>query len=123
VYAVGDVASITLANGRPLPKAGVFAHAEALAVAQSVAADLQGGTAAAFDGLGYCWVELGAGKAGFAVGNFYAEPNPDVRLRTPGPLWHIGKVLFERAWMGRGAERAVASLGLALGSKVLGVPV
>jgi sulfide:quinone oxidoreductase len=123
VYAVGDVASVTLANGRPLPKAGVFAHAEALAVAQTVAADLQGGTAAAFDGLGYCWVELGAGKAGFAVGNFYAEPNPDIRLRTPGPLWHIGKVLFERAWMGRGAERAVASLGLALGSKVLGVPV
>jgi sulfide:quinone oxidoreductase len=122
VYAVGDVASITLANGRPLPKAGVFAHAEALTVAQSVAAELQGGAPAAFDGLGYCWVEMGAGQAGFAVGNFYAEPNPDVRLRTPGRLWHVGKVLFEHAWMGRGADRAVASLGLALGGRALGVP-
>jgi hypothetical protein len=31
-------------------------------------------------------------------------------------------VLFEHAWMGRGAERAVASVGLALGGKALGVP-
>lgn len=29
-YAVGDVTQIVLANGKPLPKAGVFAHGEAL---------------------------------------------------------------------------------------------
>jgi len=29
VYAIGDVTTIILANGKPLPKAGVFAHAEA----------------------------------------------------------------------------------------------
>jgi sulfide:quinone oxidoreductase len=91
-------------------------------VAQSVAAELQGEAPAAFNGLGYCWVEMGAGQAGFAVGDFYAEPNPDVRLRTPGRLWHVGKVLFEHAWMGRGADRAVAALGLALGGRALGVP-
>lgn len=122
VYAVGDVATITLANGRPLPKAGVFAHAEALAVAETLAAELQGGAPARFDGLGYCWVELGAGQAAFAVGNFYAEPNPEIRLRAPGRLWHVGKVIFERAWMGRGAERAAARVGLAAGGRVLGIP-
>ncbi len=122
VYAIGDATAITLANGKPLPKAGVFAHAEALAVAQTVAAELRGAAPARFDGQGYCWVELGAGRAAFAVGDFYAEPNPDVRLRTPGRLWHAGKVLFEKAWMGQGPERAVASAGLAVGSRALGIP-
>ncbi|MBI2940406.1 MAG: hypothetical protein HYY04_08205 [Chloroflexi bacterium] len=122
IYALGDVAAITLANGKPLPKAGVFAHAEALAVARTLSAELRGTDGARdFDGEGYCWVELGGGQAAFASGDFYAEPDPVVQLRSPGRLWHLGKVLFERYWMGEGLERAVASLGLALGSKVLGV--
>lgn len=122
VYALGDVAAITLANGKPLPKAGVFAHAQALTVAQTLAAELGVGQAAAFDGGGYCWVELGGGVAAFASGAFYAEPNPQVTLRRPGRLWHLGKVLFERSWMGGGLERAVARLGLALGRTILKVP-
>lgn len=122
VYALGDVATITLTSGKPLPKAGVFAHAEALAVARTVAAEIGTDGAAAFDGIGYCWVELGGGRAAFASGDFYAEPAPVVELRRPGTLWHAGKVLFERYWMGDGVERAVARLGLVLGGKVLGVP-
>ena len=120
VYAVGDVAGITLVNGRPLPKAGVFAHAEALAVAQTLIAELQGGQPAVFDGKGYCWVELGGGEAAFASGDFYAEPAPAVRLKSPGRGWHLGKVLFERYWMGNPLERTVAGWGLTLGGKVLG---
>ncbi len=122
VYAIGDATTITLANGKPLPRAGVFAHAQALAVAETLAAQLRGGAPARFDGLGYCWVELGVGRAAFAVGDFYAEPNPEVRLRPPGRLWHAGKVLFEKAWMGQGLERALATLGMTLGGRVLGVP-
>lgn len=122
VYAIGDVAGVTLANGRPLPKAGVFAHAEALAVARTLVAELQGGQPAAFDGQGYCWVELGGGQAAFASGDFYAEPAPDVQLRRPGRGWHLGKVLFERSWMGNALERAAAGWGLAVGGKLLGVP-
>jgi len=122
IYALGDVAAITLPNGRPLPKAGVFAHGQALVVAQRLAAQLQGGPDATFDGAGYCWVELGGGQAAFASGQFYAEPNPTVVLRQPGQLWHLGKVLFERSWMGEGLGRAAARLGLALGSRLLGVP-
>ncbi len=122
VYAVGDAATITLANGKPLPKAGVFAHAQAQAVAETLAAELRGGAPARFDGLGYCWVELGAGRAAFAVGDFYAEPNPELRLRTPGRLWHAGKVVFEQAWMGQGVARVVANVGLTLGARALGIP-
>lgn len=124
VYAIGDVAAITLANGRPLPKAGVFAHAEGLAVAETVAGRLLDADVAParFNGEGYCWVELGGGQAAFASGDFYAEPNPVLRLRQPSRQWHFGKVLFEKYWMGDGLGRALAGRGLTLGGRVLGVP-
>lgn len=121
VYAIGDVASITLANGKPLPKAGVFAHAEARVVAREIAASFGGPAAPAFDGKGYCWVELGGGRAAFADGDFYASPAPVVLLRKPGRLWHLGKVLFERSWIGAGLERALAAAALRIGARVTGV--
>lgn len=122
VYALGDVAAITLTNGKPLPKAGVFAHGEALAVARTLTAEIQGGQPATFDGAGYCWLELGGGRAAFASGDFYAEPVPAVQLRRPGRGWHLGKVLFERYWMGDSLERTAAGWGLSLGGRLLGVP-
>ncbi|MEK6681059.1 MAG: FAD/NAD(P)-binding oxidoreductase [Nitrospirota bacterium] len=100
VYAIGDVTSIPLPAGKPLPKAGVFAHLEAEVVAHNIAAKIKGAPASSeFDGRGYCFVELGDGRAGFAKGNFYAEPAPAVSLYRPGRHWHIGKVLFEKWWL------------------------
>ena len=100
VYAIGDITSIPLSSGKPLPKAGVFAHLEAEVVAHNIAAKIKNQPAVKeFNGHGYCFVELGDGKAGFAKGNFYAEPTPAVSLYRPGRLWHIGKVLFEKWWM------------------------
>src|SRR3990172_8464583 len=123
VFAIGDVTAITLANGKLLPKAGVFAHAEAEVVAAQIAARLGSGTAAGrFDGHGYCWVELGNGVAGFAAGDFFATPDPALVLRRPGPTWHAGKVLFERYWLSRGLEHGLAGAGLRLGSALLRVP-
>ncbi|HZP97388.1 MAG TPA: FAD/NAD(P)-binding oxidoreductase [Candidatus Limnocylindria bacterium] len=121
VYAIGDVASITLGNGKPLPKAGVFAHAEARVVAREIAASFGGTAAPAFDGKGYCWVELGSGRAAFADGDFYASPAPTVLLRKPGTHWHLGKVLFERSWLGTGLERALAAAALRVGARLTGV--
>ncbi|MCL4370788.1 MAG: NAD(P)/FAD-dependent oxidoreductase [Chloroflexi bacterium] len=123
VYALGDVAAITLANGKPLPKAGVFAHAEALAVARSLAGGLEGGHREDFDGTGFCWMELGGGAAAFAAGNFYAEPDPTIALQKPGRLLHWGKVLFENYWMGEGLTRSVSRLGLELGGRWMGMKV
>ncbi|MCL5959186.1 MAG: NAD(P)/FAD-dependent oxidoreductase [Chloroflexi bacterium] len=122
VYAIGDVTAITLPNGKLLPKAGVFAHAEALAVAGTIAGQIQGAPGLEFDGVGFCWVSMARAKAGFASGDFYAEPEPAIDLRQPGLTWHLAKVLFEQYWMGNSLQRAVAWLGLVLGSKVLRIP-
>jgi sulfide:quinone oxidoreductase len=100
VFAIGDVASVRLPNGKALPKAGVFAHAEGKVVAARIAARVEGkASQATFEGKGYCWVELGDGRAGFAGGDFYAEPEPQLRLRRPGRKWHWGKVAFEKWWL------------------------
>lgn len=122
VYAVGDVTTITLGNGKPLPRAGVFAHGQGLVVARGIAARFAGMPApVAFDGTGYCWVETGAGRAAFAAGAFFAEPDPVLVLRSPGRIWHLGKVLFERSWIGGHWERRLAGAMLRGGSRVLGV--
>lgn len=102
VYAIGDVTSIPLKLGKPLPKAGVFAHAQAEVVADSLARAVTGrGRAAEFNGHGECFVETGGGKAGFGSGDFYAEPLPQVTLRGPSRVWHAGKILLEKSWLWR----------------------
>lgn len=100
VYAIGDVVSIPLALGKPLPKAGVFAHKEAAVVAENIAHAIADRVQSArFDGHGDCFIETGGGKAGFGGGDFYAEPRPAVRLRPPGWRWHLGKVWVEKSWL------------------------
>jgi sulfide:quinone oxidoreductase len=100
VYAIGDVVSIPLALGKPLPKAGVFAHREAEVVAENISHAIAGqDQAARFDGHGECFIEIGGGKAGFGGGDFYAEPTPAVTLRQPSWRWHLGKVWVEKSWL------------------------
>ena len=102
VWAIGDVTSIPLTMGRPLPKAGVFASRQAEVVAKNVASTWRGQVASArFDGHGMCFLETGGGMAGLGSGNFYGEPLPDVRMRWPNPLWHIGKILHGKHWLWR----------------------
>jgi len=102
VFAIGDVTTIPIAGGKLLPKAGVFAEAEALVVARNVADELAGRRpAASFDGKGACFVELGDGMAAFATGDFYSEGAPDIWLRRPGRRWHLAKIAFEKYWMRR----------------------
>ena len=102
VYAIGDITTIPLTMGLPLPKAGVFAHRQGEAVAQSIAAQITGlDHRGVFDGHGECFVEVGGGKAGFGRGNFYGEPVPTIKLYKPGRHWHAGKVLFEKDWFRR----------------------
>lgn len=97
VYAVGDVTMIPLSMGKPLPRAGVFAHHQGEVVAREIAVALGGKRSEArFDGHGSCFIETGDGQAGFGGGDFYAEPSPAVRVRRPSRLWHAGKVLLEK---------------------------
>ena len=100
VFAIGDVVSIPLALGKPLPKAGVFAHGEAEVVARNIARAITGkGSPARFDGHGECFIEVGGGSAGFGGGDFYAEPKPVVKLHGPGWHFHMAKVLLEKLWL------------------------
>jgi sulfide:quinone oxidoreductase len=100
VYAIGDVTLIPLAIGKPLPRAGVFAHAQAEVVARNIVRTVEGkAPSERFDGHGACFIETGDGRAGFGAGNFYAEPHPTIQMRRPGWLWHAGKVLFEKQVM------------------------
>jgi sulfide:quinone oxidoreductase len=100
VYAIGDVVAIPLTLGKPLPKAGVFAHREAEVVARNIAGAITGtGAPARFNGHGECFIETGDGKAGFGGGDFYGEPRPLVTLRGPSWRWHLGKVWFEKSWL------------------------
>jgi sulfide:quinone oxidoreductase len=97
VYAVGDVTQLPLAVGKPLPRAGVFAHGQATVVAENIAAAVAGRSGSArFEGHGSCFVETGEGRAGFGSGDFFAEPSPSVRFRRPRRVWHWAKVLYEK---------------------------
>jgi sulfide:quinone oxidoreductase len=100
VYAIGDVTAVPLKMGKPLPKAGVFAHGQAEVVAQNIANEWSGRTESkSFDGHGQCFIEVGHHRAGIGAGNFYAEPAPEIRVKPPGLRWHFGKVLFEKYWL------------------------
>jgi sulfide:quinone oxidoreductase len=102
VYAIGDVTGIPLAIGKPLPKAGVFAHGEAQVVAHNLVHAITGaGEPRSYEGHGECFVEIGDGRAGFGSGNFFAEPAPQIRLRPPGLGLHLAKVLYEKYWLYR----------------------
>jgi len=104
IYAIGDVAQIPIAGGKFLPKAGVFAKAQARVVASRIADELKDREPlATFDGKGSCFVDMGQGIAAFATGDFYAEGAPAVSLRRPSRRWHLSKVAFEKYWLARWA--------------------
>lgn len=131
VYAIGDATTILLpGRWKPdmpltLPKAAVFAHAQALVVAHRMAGQVTGTRVVEkFCGDGYCMLEAGEQEGGFAFGNFFAEPSPQVQIRNLGKMWHVGKVLMEKWWLAPfGLRRAALQIGLELGGKALGIPV
>lgn len=105
VYAIGDCTEISLANGLPLPKAGVFAEAQGITCAERIAAALLGqASQARFSGEGYCFLEVGEGKAMRVSGNFLATPAPAVAVEEPTSEAHAAKRAFEAerltAWFG-----------------------
>lgn len=102
LYALGDATTIPLQMGKPLPKAGAFAHGQAEVVANNLAHAITGkGRPAVFKGHGDCFVEVGDGRAALGAGDFYGEPTPRIQLKPPGRLWHLGKVAFEKLWLWR----------------------
>jgi sulfide:quinone oxidoreductase len=68
VWALGDCADV------PVPRAGVFAEAEARVVAEDIAGTLTG----RFLGRAVCYVEFGRGVVGRVEADFLSGPSPDV---------------------------------------------
>jgi sulfide:quinone oxidoreductase len=104
VHAIGDCTVIGLANGMPMPKAGVFAQKEGEVVAARIAASLRGeAPGATFDGAGECFVEMGGGEASQLRGAFLGDA-PSVVLTEPTAEQRLEKERFEAdrlaAWFG-----------------------
>ncbi len=106
VFAIGDVTQIKLANGLPLPKAGLFAQLEGEHVSATIAAECGvGAPPVDFDGRGYCFIEMGKSAAPRVEGNFFAKPEPEVRVRDVSEAYAQEKRRFEaellERWFGR----------------------
>ncbi|MBI4396793.1 MAG: NAD(P)/FAD-dependent oxidoreductase [Elusimicrobia bacterium] len=131
VYAIGDITTVSIpGRWKPdtplmLPKAGVFAHAQAFVVAHRIAAEIRGQAPQdKFCGDGFCMLEAGEDLAGFAHGDFFAEPSPQVHLQQIGRAWHLGKVLFEKWWLTPpGIRREALRLALQWGARTKGIRV
>jgi sulfide:quinone oxidoreductase len=131
VFAIGDVASIPLPGrwipDKPmmLPKAGVFSHLQADVVAKNIVKKIKGVKAdEKFCADGYCMLEAGEDLAGFAYGDFFGEPHPQIHLKKIGRKWHIGKVLFEKWWLSPiGLKKEFYKTLLQSGGKLIGIPV
>jgi sulfide:quinone oxidoreductase len=97
VYAIGDVVQISMGNGKPLPKAGVFAESMGETVADRIAATFAGREPeATFAGEGGCYLEVGAGQAMKVEGHFMAVPDPEIALTEASAQLLEEKREFER---------------------------
>jgi len=131
VYAIGDVTSVSIpgrwdpAKPMKLPKAGVFAHSQAITVSEIIAAKILGKeTKESFCGDGFCMLEAGEDFAGFAYGDFFASPHPDVKMKKLGKMWHIGKVFFEKWWLAPvGPMKEFYKILLLSGGRLLKIPI
>jgi sulfide:quinone oxidoreductase len=97
VYAAGDC------TAPPPPKAGIFAEAMGRVAARNIAAEIDGGDGDRFDGTGYCFLEFPGQRAATLEGDFFAEPQPDVRMAEPDTETFARKQAFEaerlRDWL------------------------
>ena len=98
VFAIGDVNAVPMANGKGVPKAGVFASAEGETVGYNIAAAINDSAPMNFPGEGYCFIGFGGETSALVVGNFLAEPNPEVRLTAPTARGLRSRERFERDW-------------------------
>ncbi|MDA1347296.1 MAG: FAD/NAD(P)-binding oxidoreductase [Chloroflexi bacterium] len=98
IYAIGDVNNVPMANGRGLPKAGVFASSEGETVGHNIAAAILGEEPRRFSGVGHCFVAYGGTKGGMIRGEFLAGGKPNVTFQPPSARGYRAKERFERDW-------------------------
>ena len=101
VFAIGDVTEIKVNENVAIPKAGVFAEAQAKVVSQQIVNDIKNDknkqSSSRFDGKGFCFMEVGNGKAGYIAVDFYHEDGPYTLLEPPSDESYKKKLDFERS--------------------------
>jgi sulfide:quinone oxidoreductase len=101
VFAVGDVNEIKVNENVAIPKAGVFAEAQAKVVSQQILNDIQNNrdnlSSSKFDGKGFCFMEVGDKKAGYISTDFYNEAGPVTLLEPPSKDSYEKKLDFEKS--------------------------
>ncbi|HEX9816886.1 MAG TPA: FAD/NAD(P)-binding oxidoreductase [Candidatus Thermoplasmatota archaeon] len=102
VWAVGDIVSIRLPNGKLLPKAGTLAANQGYVAAQQITAQIQGQPSTAnFDGRGVCYIETGDGNAIPGNGSFFARPHPTFEFGPASAQGLQEKERFEKDFLRR----------------------
>ena len=101
VFAIGDVTEIKVNENTTIPKAGVFAEAQAKVVSQQIVDDIENDnnkkSLPRFDGKGFCFMEVGNKKAGYVAADFYNEEGPATLLEPPSEESYKKKIDFERS--------------------------
>jgi sulfide:quinone oxidoreductase len=97
VYAIGDVTSLPVGEKMAVPKAGIFAEGEGLAVAQNIIAKIQSkDDLALFDGKGGCFIESGRDTASVIEVDIFSESKPKTSI-TESTKEHLNeKTQFEK---------------------------
>ncbi len=100
VFAIGDVTEIKVNENMAIPKAGIFAEAQAKVVSQQIINDIENNSnelSSKFDGKGFCFMETGDKKAGYVVADFYNEKGPTAVLEPASEDSYKKKIDFERS--------------------------
>jgi sulfide:quinone oxidoreductase len=91
VYAIGDVST----GPRMVPKAGLFAEAAALVVAEDIVADIAGAEPPApYEGAGICYAEFGDGLVSRVEVNFLRGDSPMAKSMEPSADYVAEKAEF-----------------------------
>ena len=81
IFAVGDVTSLVVTDSMAVPKAGIFAEGEGIAVAKNIVLKLESKESSVlFDGKGGCFLESGRDTASIIEIDMFTDPKPSTRL-------------------------------------------
>ncbi len=96
VYAIGDVTTMMVTDKIAVPKAGIFAEGQGIAVARDIVSQIKKESANhVFEGKGGCFVEMGK-TAGYVYVDMFSQPSPITRLDEPAEEHLVEKETFEQ---------------------------
>ncbi len=97
VFAIGDVNQMMVTDKIAVPKAGIFAEGEGIAVARNIISQIKNELQnAIFDGKGGCFLETGKKTAGYLSVDMFATPDPLTDLKPSSTDHFVEKEKFEQ---------------------------